>query len=94
MNQKAIDKIHLCLNELQMMKQLIDLKVADDFCSRILGVYVMMRVDDITKMWSHSIPKTDTNYPQAEAVKNQYNQGLRQVRDKLGAHFQTPICQR
>lgn len=90
MNQKAIDKIHLCLNELQMMKQLIDLKVADDFCSRILGVYVMMRVDDITKMWSHSIPKTDTNYPQAEAVKNQYNQGLRQVRDKLGAHFQTP----
>ena len=59
MNQKAIDKIHLCLNELQMMKQLIDLKVADDFCSRILGVYVMMRVDDITKMWSHSIPKTE-----------------------------------
>ena len=90
MNKRAIDQIHLCLNELQMMKQLIDLKVADDFCSRLLGIYVMMRVDDITKIWSHQIPKTDMNYPKAEAVKNQYNQGLRRLRDKLGAHFQTP----
>lgn len=90
MTQRAIDQIHLCLNELQMMRQLIDLKVADDFCSRLLGIYVMMRVDDVTKIWSHQIPKTDVNYPEAEAVKNQYNQGLRRLRDKIGAHFQTP----
>lgn len=47
MEQKVLDQIHLCINELQMVKQLIDTKAADDFCSRMLGIYAMMRVDDI-----------------------------------------------
>jgi hypothetical protein len=90
MNKKAIDQIHLCLNELLMIKQLLDSKVADDFSSRVLGIYVMMRVDDITKIWSHQIPKTDMDRHLVDGIKNQYNQGLRIVRDKLGAHYQTP----
>lgn len=90
MKQEAIDQIHLCLNELQMIKQLLDSKVADDFCSRLLGIYVMMRVDDITKIWSHQIPRTDMDRHLVDGVKNQYNQGLRAVRDKLGAHYQSP----
>ncbi len=90
MDIRAIDQIHLCINEMQMMKQLLDAKVADDFCGGMLGIYVMMRVDDVTKIWSHAIPRTDAVYAQGQAVKNQYNDGLRQVRDKLGAHFQTP----
>ena len=90
MKQKVLDQIHLCINELQMVKQLIDTKAADDFCSRMLGIYAMMRVDDITKIWGHSIPKSDANYALADNVKNLYNQGLRTVRDKLGAHYQTP----
>ena len=90
MEQKVLDQIHLCINELQMVKQLIDTKAADDFCSRMLGIYAMMRVDDITKIWGHSIPKSDANYAIADNVKNMYNQGLRTVRDKLGAHYQTP----
>ena len=90
MKQESIDQIHLCLNELQMIKQLLDSKVADDFCGRLLGIYVMMRVDDITKIWSHQIPKTDIDRHLVDDVKNQYNQGLRLVRDKLGAHYQTP----
>ena len=90
MNQNAIDQIHLCLNELQMVKQLLDLKVADDFCSRLLGIYVMMRVDDITKIWSHNISKATMERTVTDGVKSQYNAGLRAVRDKLGAHYQTP----
>lgn len=90
MDSKTVDQIHLCLNELQMIKQLLDLKVADDFCSRLLGIYVMMRVDDITKIWSHQIPKANMDRHLVDGVKNQYNQGLRTVRDKLGAHYQTP----
>lgn len=55
MNQKSLDQIHLCVNEMQMVKQLIDSKAADSFCNRLLGIYVMMRVDDVTKIWSHSV---------------------------------------
>ena len=50
MEQKAIDQIHLCINEMQMVKQLIVSKAADTFCNRLLGIYVMMRVDDVTKI--------------------------------------------
>lgn len=88
MDQHYLDIIHVCLNEIQMMRQLIDKKVADDFCSRLLGIYVMMRVDDITKIWSHQIPKQDIERKLAEDVKSQYNDGLRALRDKLGAHCQ------
>lgn len=88
--KESLDKIHLCLHELQMIKQLIDLSIADDFCSRMLGIYAMIRMDDITKIWSHSIPKDDSKYKFARSVKDQYNKGLRIVRDKLGAHYQSP----
>ena len=90
MTQNNIDQIHTCINELQMMRQLIDLKVADDFCGRMLGIYVMMRIDDITKIWSHNIPKGTLHRQLADDVKDCYNDGLRAIRDKLGAHFQTP----
>lgn len=90
MDQKAIDQIHLCLNEMQMVKQLIDSKAPDDFCSRLLGIYVMLRVDDVTKIWSHNLPKTSMERIMADEVKTMYNDGLRVVRDKLGAHYQTP----
>lgn len=73
-----------------MVKQLIDLQVSDDFCSRLLGIYAMLRVDDITKLWSHNLPKASVERSMADSVNNMYNDGLRMVRDKLGAHCQTP----
>ena len=88
MNQKSLDQIHLCVNEMQMVKQLIDSKAADTFCNRLLGIYVMMRVDDVTKIWSHNIPQSAMERHLADGVKAQYNDGLRSVRDKLGAHYQ------
>lgn len=88
MQQGAIEKIHICLNELQMMRQLIDSKVADDFCSRLLGIYVMIRVDDITKIWCHNVPQDVMERQLVDGVKRQYNDGLRILRDKLGAHCQ------
>ena len=88
MNQKSLDQIHLCVNEMQMVKLLIDSKAADTFCNRLLGIYVMMRVDDVTKIWSHNIPQSAMERHLADGVKAQYNDGLRSVRDKLGAHYQ------
>lgn len=90
MDQKSLDKIHLCIDEIQIVKQLIDTKVADTFCNRLLGIYVMMRVDDVTKIWSHNIAKDAMERMLTEGVKAQYNAGLRAVRDKLGAHYQKP----
>lgn len=88
MVKDSIKKIHLCLHELQMIRELVEQSVADDFCSRMLGIYVMIRMDDITKIWSHSIPKNTPNRKIADEVKNKYNE-LRAVRDKLGAHYQS-----
>lgn len=88
MDKKSIDQIHLCINEMQMVRQLVDTKAADTFCNRLLGIYVMMRVDDVTKIWSHNIAKNTMERHLAEGVKAQYNDGLRTVRDKLGAHYQ------
>lgn len=88
MDQKSLDQIHLCINEMQMVKQLINSKAADTFCNRLLGIYVMMRVDDVTKIWSHNIPQSAMERHLADGVKAQYNDGLRSVRDKLGAHYQ------
>lgn len=90
MDKKSINQIRLCINEMQMVRQLIDTKTADTFCNRLLGIYVMMRVDDVTKIWSHNIPRDTMERHLAERVKAQYNDGLRTVRDKLGAHYQTP----
>ena len=56
MDKKTIDQMRLCINEMQMVRQLMDTKEADTFCNRSLGIYVMMRVDDVTKIWSHNIP--------------------------------------
>lgn len=38
MNSRELDKIRLCLNEMLMIRQLLDKKVADDFCCRLLGM--------------------------------------------------------
>lgn len=40
-------KIDLCIKELLIIKDLLDAQVADDFCSRLLAIYAMVRVDDI-----------------------------------------------
>ena len=36
--RRELDKIGLCLTEMQMVRQLLDKKVADDFCCRLLGM--------------------------------------------------------
>lgn len=81
-------KTNLCIKELLIIKDILDAHVADDFCSRLLAIYAMVRVDDITKIWGHTIPKNDIFRTGYEAVLNSYNDNLRKVRDKLGAHYQ------
>ena len=77
-------KTNLCIKELLIIKDILDAHVADDFCSRLLAIYAMVRVDDITKIWGHTIPKNDIFRTGYEAVLNSYNDILRKVRDKLG----------
>lgn len=88
-DQVTLDKLHLCFNEIAKCKQLLDSGRVDDFCGRLLSIYIMLRVDDITKIWSHSIPKGDIERLLSDEVKSTYNNGFRLVRDKLGAHYQT-----
>ena len=89
MDNTTIDKIHLCLNEISACKQLLDSHRVDDVCGRLLSIYIMIRADDIIKMWSHSLPKGEIDRKLSDEVKNKYNCKFRLVRDKLGAHYQT-----
>ncbi len=50
----------------------------------------MIRVDDVTRIWNHNIPQNAMERLLEEFVKAQYNDGLRTVRNKLCAHYQTP----
>lgn len=86
----AFSKINLCCNELLIIKEILNTKEADDFCSRMLAIYAMVRVDDIMKIWGNTIPKSDKIRSDYENILRSYNDGLRNVRDKLGAHFQSP----
>lgn len=88
MDNTTIDKIHLCLNEISICKQLFDSKKVDDVCGRLLSIYIMIRADDITKMWSHSLPKGEIERILSDEIKNKYNCKFRHIRDKLGAQFQ------
>lgn len=88
-NKIVLDKLHLCFNEIAKCKQLLDSNRADDFCGRLLSIYIMLRPDDITKIWSHSLPKGGIECLLSDEVKTTYNNDFRIVRDKLGAHYQT-----
>jgi len=89
MDNTTIDKIHLCLNEISICKQLLDSQKVDDLCGRLLSIYIMIRADDITKMWSHSLPKGEIDRILSDEIKNKYNCKFRHIRDKYGAHYQT-----
>ena len=73
MDNTTIDKIHLCLNEISICKQLFDSQKVDDVCGRLLSIYIMIRADDITKMWSHSLPKGEIERILSDEIKNKYN---------------------
>lgn len=89
MDNTTIDKIHLCLNEISICKQLLDSQKVDDLCGRLLSIYIMIRADDITKMWSHSLPKGEIDRILSDEIKKKYNCRFRHIRDKYGAHYQT-----
>jgi len=88
-NEIVLDKLHLCFSEIAKCKQLLDSKRADDFCGRLLSIYIMLRADDITKIWSHSLPQGKIERLLSDEVKTTYNNDFRLVRDKIGAHYQT-----
>lgn len=85
----VLDKLHLCFSEIAKCKQLLDSSSVDDFCGRLLSIYIMLRADDITKIWSNSLPQKKIERLLTDDVKTTYNHDFRLVRDKIGAHYQT-----
>ena len=44
MDNTTIDKIHLCLNEISICKQLFDSQKVDDVCGRLLSIYPLVEL--------------------------------------------------
>lgn len=85
----TIDKLKLCMAEIMACKEIIEHKeYVDELCAHIFGIYVCMRMDDFTKIAGKNIPKDDECRPCYDYLKSRYNDGFRQVRDKIGSHFQ------
>lgn len=82
-------KVALCFQEMEMCWSLIESRRGDDFMARLLSIYITMRVDDITKLWCHSLSKDTIERVLADDAKEIYNDRFRRVRDKLGAHYQS-----
>lgn len=88
---QILEKMRLCLNEMLFLQQVLNKKVADDFCARMLGIYVLIRMDDFTKFAKSLIPSGENETRVAfDELFNLYNTKGRAVRDKLGAHMQKP----
>lgn len=88
---QELEKMRLCLNEMLFLQEILNRKVADDLSARMLGIYVLIRMDDFTK-FAKSIIATGSNSAKTsfEELFNLYNKKGRPIRDKLGAHMQTP----
>ena len=88
---QALEKMRLCLKEMLFLQQVLNKKVADDFCARMLGIYVLIRMDDFTKFAKSIIPSGENETRVAfDELFKLYNTKGRAVRDKLGAHVQKP----
>ncbi|MDE5773669.1 MAG: hypothetical protein K2H86_04340 [Muribaculaceae bacterium] len=83
------DKIALCFREIILCRKVLNTKRADEVSARLVAIYILLRTDDITKLWCHSFPKESIERVLADEAKNKYNAGFRQVRDKIGAHYQS-----
>lgn len=84
-----MNKIEVCFWEIGMCRQLLASERADDFAARLLSLYILMRTDDITKMWGHTLERGSEARRVADEVLNRYNK-VREARDRLGAHYQSP----
>lgn len=84
-----IEKLRLCISEMQICREIIKHNDrVDEWCGHLIGIYITMRMDDFTKIAGKSIPKSSGNRAYFDDMLNQYNQGFRTVRDKIGSHFQ------
>ena len=84
-----IEKLRLCISEMQICREIIKHNDrVDEWCGHLIGIYITMRMDDFTKIAGKSIPKSNGIRAYFDDMLNQYNQGFRSVRDKIGSHFQ------
>lgn len=88
MQQKTKDKLLLCLQEMQYVRDIINLQCADEHTSRMLALYVAMRMDDFVHMVPQ-YPASDPKTTYIDEAKQEYQVKLEETRNKLGAHFQT-----
>lgn len=83
-----LPKATLCLQEILCVRDILSHKQADETCSRLLGTYVAMRLDDLTLLMEAYANQTGQEKDISDVLKRQYNEKFRKIRDKLGSHFQ------
>ena len=91
MQQKTINKMHLCLQEMHYVKEILDEKCADNQLAHLLSIYAAMRMSDFVLMLPVYNQKRNSKKAYIEAYSQDFQDRYLAVRNKLGAHFQKMV---
>lgn len=90
MQQKTINKMYLCLQEMHYIKEILDNRCADNQLAHLLSIYAAMRMSDFVLMLP-IYQKRNSKKAYIEAYSQVFEEKLEVVRNKLGAHFQRMV---
>ena len=90
MQQKTVDKMLLCLQEMSYCKEILDEKCSDNQIAHLLGIYCAIRMSDFIHLLPNYQAGSNKKDYVDEHVQN-YKNELEKVRNKMGAHFQTIV---
>jgi hypothetical protein len=91
MQQKTINKMHLCLQEMHYVKEILDEKCADNQLAHLLSIYAAMRMSDFVLMLPVYNQTRNSKKAYIEAYSQDFQDKFLAVRNKLGAHFQKMV---
>lgn len=91
MQQKTINKMHLCLQEMRYVKEILDEKCADNQLAHLLSIYAAMRISDFVQMLPVYNQTRNSKKAYIEAYSQDFQDKFLAVRNKLGAHFQKMV---
>ncbi len=91
MQQKTINKMHLCLQEMHYVKEILDEKCADNQLAHLLSIYAAMRMSDFVLMLPVYNQTRNSKKAYIEAYSQDFHDKFSAVRNKLGAHFQKMV---
>lgn len=91
MQQKTINKMHLCLQEMHYVKDILDEKCADNQLAHLLSIYVAIRTSDFVLMLPLYGQKKNSKKTYIENFSQNFQDKFLLVRNKLGAYFQKMV---